>query len=151
MLVAKVNRPDTGSSANVEDTLNLGTGKVRRAQTELVIKSKQEQVMLQICIVDCYYYATSAATESTNLIFRSPRHRWGGCICRREKHDMFFHFLDGNQELSFSSCVLRMYYPHQVTSLRQSGYRQRLRRGAPQWWSLLIADLCSQIIRSPRN
>lgn len=80
MLVAKVNRPDTGSSANVEDTLNLRVGKVRRAQTELVIKSKQEQVMLQICIV--IVMLRPVACESTNLIFRSPHHRSGDCILR---------------------------------------------------------------------
>jgi hypothetical protein len=48
MFIAKVNRPDTRSSANIEDTLDRRVRQVGRAQTELVAKSKQEQIMLQI-------------------------------------------------------------------------------------------------------
>jgi hypothetical protein len=48
MFVSKVDRPNACTGTQVENSARLEVGKVRRGDTKLVIKSQEEQIVLQV-------------------------------------------------------------------------------------------------------
>jgi hypothetical protein len=48
MLISKVHGPNACTGTKVENSASLEVGKVRRGETKLVIKSQEEQIVLQV-------------------------------------------------------------------------------------------------------
>lgn len=48
MFVSKVDRPNTCTGTQVKNSAGLKLGKIGRGETKLVVKSQEEQIMLQV-------------------------------------------------------------------------------------------------------
>lgn len=48
MFVSKVDRPNACTGTQVKNPASLELGKVRRGETKLVVKSQEEQIVLQV-------------------------------------------------------------------------------------------------------